>query len=384
MGTSAKKTELDQLNHSGWMQRAISLARRGAGFVESNPMVGSVLVKNGVVLAEGYHAKFGGTHAERRALTLALKKHTPNDLKTATLYITLEPCSHTGKTPPCLDFVIKSGVKQVVIGSVDPNPIEQGRSIRALRKAGIKVDVGILKADCDYLIRTFAKYITTKQPYVLAKVGMSLDGKITTVAPQKYITNSVSLERVHELRQEFAAIMVGVNTIVHDNPRLDTRLKRAHLHHPIKVILDSRLRTPVNSRALDDHTIIACLDSAPFNRKRALARTGAEIIEVPANTKPGKQLFDQMDSNALLILLGQRGISSVLVEGGSYLFTTFTNERAIDEYYIFLAPQLYGATHLPFTYALQYTVTLRQPICEVLQVAGEDTNFLLRGYASYR
>jgi len=384
MGKDRKTLQLNQLNHSGWMQRAITLARRGAGFVESNPMVGAVLVQNGKVLTESYHAKFGGPHAERRALTAALKKYRPQDLRTATLYITLEPCSRHGKTPPCLDLVLASGVKHVVIGSVDPNPTERGRSIRALRKAGIKVEIGIAQAECDYLIRTFAKYITTQRPYLLAKVGMSLDGKITTVAGQTYITNSASLQRVHELRQEFAAIMVGVNTIVHDNPRLDTRLSRKQLHHPWKIILDSRLRTPANSRALDAHTIIACLDSASFQRKRALARTGAEIIAVPANTKPGKQLFDRMDVNALLDILGKRGISSILLEGGSYLFTTFTNERAIDEYYIFLAPQLYGATHLPFTYALQYTVTLHQPICETLPVAGEDTNFLLRGYATYK
>lgn len=364
--------------HEVFMQRAIQLARRGVGFVESNPMVGAVLVQRGKIIGESYHARFGGAHAERRVLLRAMRRYSPATLKTTTLYCTLEPCNHQGKTPPCLDVILKSGVGTVVIGTPDPNPRVYSQSIKRLQRAGRKVIVGPAETDCRYLIRTFAKFITTGLPYILAKVGMSADGKITPGPGRKYITNLSSLARVHELRQEFSGIMVGANTILHDDPKLDTRLPRRQLHHPVKIILDSRLRTAPQSRALDEHTIIACLPQDSDRRKRQLAKTGAEIIEIPPSNISGKQLFDQMSITTLLEELGQRNISSVLLEGGSYLFTTFINRQAIDEFYIFIAPELYGATHLPFTYALKYTVTLKDPHFETL-----DDNLLLRGYASY-
>lgn len=363
-----------------FMQRAIQLARKGAGFVRTNPMVGSVLVgANGRIMAENYHAVFGGPHAERRVLEHAMRKYTKAELTRATLYVTLEPCCHTGKTPPCLDLVLKSGVRQVVIGSVDPNTQVSGKSIRALRRAGVKVTVGVAGAECDYLIRMFRKWITTKQPYVLAKVGMSLDGKITTGGREQYITNAQSLQRVHALRQEMDVIMVGVNTIITDNPRLNTRLDVKRLHHPVKVVLDSRLRTPATSKAIDDRTIIACLDSAPMARKRALAKRGAEILEIPPNRAHGKLLFEQLNTPAVLTALGERGYSSVLLEGGSYMFTTFINTRSIDEFYLFMAPYLFGATSLPFTYALRHHVTLIDPHYETL-----GDNMFVRGYAKYQ
>lgn len=348
--------------------------------MRSNPMVGSVLVSaTGKVLAENYHAVFGGPHAERRVLETALNKYPAAELRQATLYVTLEPCCHTGKTGPCLELVLKSGVKHVVVGSTDPNPLVKGKSIRAMRKAGIKVEVGVAGADCDYLIRMFSKWITTQQPYVLAKVGMSLDGKITSGGKQQYITNPESLQRVHTLRQEMDVIMVGVNTILHDNPRLNTRLAKGKIHHPVKVILDSRLRTPPTSKAIDDRTIIACLESAPITKKRALARSGAEILEVPPNKAHGKLLFEQLNTSVLVAELGNRGYSSILLEGGSYMFTTFINTRAIDEFYIFMAPYLFGATSLPFTYALRHQVALQHPTFETL-----GNNILVRGYAGYQ
>lgn len=362
-----------------YMLRAVELARKGAGFVRTNPMVGSVLVgAKGEILGESYHAQYGGPHAERRVLEAAMRRYSKAVLRRATLYVTLEPCCHTGKTGPCLDLVLKSGVQQVVIGVEDPNTLVKGKSIRALRKAGISVSVGVAAEQCNYLIRMFRKWITTHQPYVLAKVGMSLDGKITSGGKQQYITNEQSLERVHALRQEMDVIMVGVNTILHDNPRLNTRLERKKVHHPVKVILDSRLRTPLHSKAIDEHTIIACLESAPIARKRALARTGAEILEIPPNRAHGKLLFEQLNTLALLAELGGRGYSSILLEGGSYMFTTFINTRTIDEFYIFMAPYLFGATSLPFTYALKHKVSLAKPTFEIL-----GDNMLVRGDAQY-
>lgn len=355
------------------MRRAIQLARQGAGFVQSNPLVGAVLVdRTGRVVTESYHARFGGSHAERR-----LFEHARRCVG-GTLYVTLEPCQHYGKTPPCLELILKSGIKRVVIGTLDPNPINHGKAVRALRRAGIQVEVGVAETDCAYLIRAFRKWITTQQPYVLAKVGMSVDGKITTSGAYHYITNALALRRVHELRQEMDILMVGVNTVIQDNPRLNTRLPRHRIHHPMKVILDSRLRTPPHSKALDEHTIIVCLESAAYHRKKALAKTGAEIMIVPPHRQRGKMLFEQLNMAVVLAELGARGYTSILLEGGSYMFTTFINQQAIDEFYLFLAPCIFGAAKLPFTYALHYDVQLDQPVFEQL-----GNNILMRGYATY-
>lgn len=377
MARHPEKTQTAALAH---MQRAIQLARRGAGWVQSNPMVGSVFVDAaGQVLAESYHAHFGGAHAERRVLEKVMQHYPKSRIQHGTLYITLEPCGHSGKTPPCLDLIVQSGVRHVVIGSVDPNGLVNGKSIKRLRRAGVQVTVGVAKDDCDYLIRAFRKWVTTKQPFILAKVGMSLDGKITSSGAYHYITNQLALHRVHALRQELDIIMVGVNTIIHDNPRLNTRLPGVRrLHHPLKVILDSRLRTPPHSKALDRNTLVACLESAPRHRKLAIARTGAEIFVVPPNRSKGKMLFEQLNMSALLAELGARGYTSILLEGGSYVFTTFINLQAIDEFQVFLAPYLFGASKLPLTYALQYDVSFPDPIFE--QVGN---NMLMRGYAKY-
>ena len=366
------------VTHETHMQVAIDQARKGAGFVESNPMVGAVLVHKNKVLAKSYHARFGGPHAEARLLTKARKKFSPQILRHATLYITLEPCTTTGKTPACMPQVVDAGIKRVVIGSKDPNPKERGKSVRAMRKAGVEVTTGVLSAECDYLIRAYAKWITTGLPFVLGKVGMSLDGKITPPHNHRYITNTASLRRVHDLRQEFDSILVGVNTVIRDNPQLNTRLPISKLSHPTKVILDSRLRTPTKSALLNGDTIIACFKGSSLSRKRALARRGADIIELPPYTTGSKQLFDTMNLERLLEELGQRGITSLLIEGGSYVFTTFINRRIIDEFHIFIAPHLYGATRLPFTYALQNTVEF-----EDIKVEQLDDNILVRGYAKY-
>lgn len=374
MATSKHPTQEDR----ALMLRAIAQAKRGAGFVRTNPMVGAILVYKGKVISESYHKRFGGPHAERLVIESAQRKYSKAILQASTLYITLEPCSHQGKTPPCLPLLIASGIKRVVIGSIDPNPQEQGKSIKALRRAGITVVTGAAKEDCDYLIRAFAKWITTKRPFVTAKVGMSLDGKITGAGRQKYITNQESLLRVHEMRQEMDAVLVGVNTVISDNPLLSTRLPRKHISQPKKIILDSRLRTPASSAMLDENTIIACLANQSLSRRKALSRRGVDIIELPPKRKAGRLLFERMNITALLTELGKRGITSVIVEGGSYVFTTFINEKAIDEFYVFVAPHIYGATRLPFTYALQYTVELTHTKFEQL-----NDNILVRGYAEY-
>lgn len=348
------------------MRMAIQQARRGAGFVRTNPMVGAVLVYQGKVIASSYHAKFGEAHAERRALETALKKYSATVVKNSTLYVTLEPCSaNHKKTPPCLPLILKSGIKQVFIGSVDPNPKESGRSGKQLRKHGVQVIVGVAQAECDYLIRTFRKWITTHQPYVLAKTALSLDGKITAPGKQ-YLSNATALRRVHELRQEFSAIAVGVNTIIHDNPRLTTRLpKQKKLHHPVKVIFDHALRTPQSSRALDERTIIFCGVQSQQSARRRLEQRGAVVVPI-------------QDVREALLVLAERQLPSLLVEGGAGLLTSFINARAIDELYLLYTLQIFGAKQLAYCDKLDYSVTLSAPSTEQL-----EDNIVLHGYAKY-
>jgi diaminohydroxyphosphoribosylaminopyrimidine deaminase/5-amino-6-(5-phosphoribosylamino)uracil reductase len=353
------------------MQQALALARRGAGFVNPNPMVGAVLVYNNKIIAQGYHAKFGGAHAERNLLRTALKKYSKTILAQAHLYLTLEPCSRTNKkTPPCLPLILNSGIKQVIIGSVDPHPQESGNSIKLLKKHGIKVNVGIKKNECDYLIRAFRKWSTTQQPYIIGKVALSLDGKITTPNNQRYLANKLALQRVHELRQECSAIMVGVNTIIHDNPKLNTRLSKKQLqqaqpHHPIKIILDHHLRTPVTSCCLDKNTIIVCSPSITKANYKKYQCLGVKILPV-SNLKK------------ILFLLGKRGFSSILVEGGASVLTSFINQRLIDEWWYFITPQLFGAQQLPVVGNLQYSVNLKN-----IQTESLGDNLLIKGDAQY-
>ncbi len=353
-----------ETNHATYLKQAIQLAQRGAGWVGTNPMVGAVLVHHGKVIATGYHAQFGGAHAERRLLQTAQKKYSKIILRQSTLYVTLEPCSNLHKkTPPCLPLVLASGIKHIVIGSIDPNPNERGRSIKQLRRSGIQITVGVCKTECDYLIRTFCKWITQRQPYVLAKTALSLDGKIT--APdQKYLSNSTALRRVHELRQEFSAIAVGANTIIQDQPSLTTRLAgKKHLHQPVKVIFDAHLITPATSKILDQHTIIFYHNpSHPLSRYQ---KTGATLVQVK-------------NVREALRVLAERNISSLLVEGGAGLLTSFINQRAIDEFYLLYSPQIFGASQLSYCGEINNRVTL-----SALTLESLGDNFLIRGYATY-
>ncbi|MBI2416240.1 MAG: bifunctional diaminohydroxyphosphoribosylaminopyrimidine deaminase/5-amino-6-(5-phosphoribosylamino)uracil reductase RibD [Candidatus Kerfeldbacteria bacterium] len=373
MDQTAKKTTPEII-----MRQAVQLARRGAGWVKTNPLVGAVLVYRGQIIATGYHARFGGPHAERRAVQSALQRYPKRIVQHATLYVTLEPCTHDGKTPACTPWLIAQGIKEVIIGSRDPNPLEHGRSVRWLRRAGLQVTSGVAQTDCDYLIRCYQKWITTKMPFVLGKVGMSIDGKISAPKHQRYISNPAALYRVHQLRQEFDSLIVGVNTIVHDNPRLTTRLSLHRLSHPIKIILDSYLRTPLSSQAIDEHTVMVCRETASRQRKTAFIKKGADILELPVDPTGGRLLTGYMDMQRLLQELGRRNITSVIIEGGANVFTTFINNQAIDEFYIFMAPAIYGATRLPFTYALDQVVQLTS-----VQVEQLDDNILVRGYAHY-
>ncbi len=316
-----------------FMRRALELARRGEGRVHPNPMVGAVLVKNGRILAEGAHERFGGPHAEVNAFRKA--KKIPSG---TVLYLTLEPCDHFGKTPPCTEAVLASGVRHVVVAMKDPNPKVSGRGLQKLKKNGISVSVGLLDKEARQLNRHYIWWVKNKVPYITVKVGQSLDGKIATkTGESRWITGEPARRRAHELRREADAILVGVNTVLNDNPLLTVRLP-GQKTQPLKVVLDASLKTPVNAALLSKRSPGPTL---LFTSRRALAARGkkftseAELAAVPE--KNGK-----LDWKAVLGELGRRGITHLLVEGGGEVIGSLFSERRVQEAYFFTAPRVIG------------------------------------------
>lgn len=291
-----------------------------------NPYVGAVIVKNNKIIASGFHQKAGTPHAEVIALDKAAKY-----ARGATLYVTLEPCCHFGRTPPCVDKIINSGVKEVVVGMRDPNPLNKGRGIKLLRKAGIKVRVSILGQEAQKVNAVFIKYISRKLPYVCVKAGQSLDGKIATRNfSSRWITSSASRQFAHKLRGRFDAIMVGVNTLMADNPKLSGASKN------IKVIVDTRLRTPLNSRVFGDgEIIIVTARKLTDNKAQSLIKKGARIIT--AGKRGGRVNLPQA-----LRKLAELEISKILVEGGGELIGSLFDEKLVDEVKFFIAPKIIG------------------------------------------
>jgi len=317
-----------------FMRQALKLARRGLGRVSPNPMVGAVIVKGGRVIAQGYHRLFGGDHAEVDAL-----KRAEEDVSGSTLYVTLEPCRHWGKTPPCTDAIVKSRIAKVVVGMLDPFPEMRGKSIELLNGQGIATVVGVLEADCRSLNETYLKYINTGLPYVTVKWAQSLDGKISTPrGGSPYISSPQSLKLAHRLRATHDAILVGVNTAIKDNPALTTRLVKGR--NPVRVVLDSHLRLPLDSKVLSNQgaakTIVVATPAAPKEKLAALAKMGIEVLTIPPNSS------SRVDLPALLKTLSQRQISSVLVEGGAEVITSFLRLALADKIICIIAPKILG------------------------------------------
>ena len=319
-----------------YMQRAIELARLGEGFVSPNPMVGAVIVKDGKIIGEGYHEKYGQLHAERNALKDCEKKG--NSPKGATLYVTLEPCCHHGKTPPCTEAVMESGISKVVIGTLDVNPLVAGKGAKILSDYGIKVEVGLLERECRNLNRVFNKYISSKRPYVVMKYAMTADGKIaTSTGESKWITGEAAREYVHKLRKWLSGIMVGVSTVIADNPMLDCRLEES-FKNPVRIICDTSLRTPLESNVVKTadkiETIIA---TACDDRKKIkqYEKKGCKVLIVP-KAKNG------IDLNYLMKEIGKLGIDSVLLEGGGTINYSALESRIVDEIHVHMAPKILG------------------------------------------
>lgn len=343
-----------------FMRIALEQARKGLGRVSPNPAVGCVITKNNEVVATGYHRRFGGPHAE----IMALKK-ADRAARGATLYVTLEPCCHFGKTPPCTDEIIKAGIKEVVAAMADPNPTNNGRGFSKLHKNGIKIISGILKKEAEGLNKAFIERMRKGRPYITVKMAQSLDGKIATrTGESKWISSEASRAMVQRLRSRHDAVMVGVNTIIKDDPLLNIRrsslaaspsrrrsqawshlsvrplaVARRSYKNPVKIIVDSKLRTPTDARIFSKDSparvIIATTTITPLKKEELLARKGAEVLRIKDNS-------GRVDLKSLLRRLSRMGIGSILVEGGGEITASLFDNKLVDKLILFIAPILIG------------------------------------------
>jgi diaminohydroxyphosphoribosylaminopyrimidine deaminase/5-amino-6-(5-phosphoribosylamino)uracil reductase len=316
-----------------FMKKALQLAARGNGETSPNPMVGAVIVKGGKIIAQGYHKRAGTPHAE----IVALKKAGHRAMG-ATLYVTLEPCCHTGKkTPPCTNSIIESGIKRVVAAMTDPNPKVSGKGLKALRKAGVEVKSGVLNSEAARLNEAFTKYITTRVPFVILKIAQSLDGKIATARGEsKWITGDKARERVHKLRHETDALLVGIGTLQKDNPSLDCRVKGGS--NPYRIVVDSSLRISPGSKIFkhnDNKTIIATTDRASTSKINRLTKLGARVLII-------KSRGGRVNLNHLMKELGKLEIVSLMIEGGSSVSAAALSSKIVDKVMFFVAPKIIG------------------------------------------
>lgn len=321
-----------------YMRRAIELAKTAEGHTSPNPLVGCVVVKEGRIISEACHERYGEFHAERNALTRCQEDTTGADL-----YVTLEPCCHYGKTPPCTEIIIEKGIKRVYVGSLDSNPLVAGEGIRILREHGIEVITGILEEECLKMNEIFFHFITHRTPFVAVKYAMTLDGKIAAyTGDSKWITNEQTREHVHYLRKKYTGIMVGINTVICDNPVLNCRI--AEGVDPVRIILDAGLSIP-----LEESNIIATAarirtmvfyntcneDEALLAKKEALCRRAVEVIGIENADDAAK-----IDIQSLMRILGERNIDSVLVEGGSEVNASVLSAGVVNKVYAYIAPKL--------------------------------------------
>lgn len=347
------------MDHQEYMRRAISLAKKGAGWTNPNPMVGAVIVKDGRIIGEGYHRKCGELHAERNAFA-ALKESA----KGASMYVTLEPCCHYGRTPPCTEAILEHGISEVYIGSRDPNPLVSGKGARILREHGVKVTQDFLKEECDALNPVFFHYITTGLPYVVMKYAMTLDGKIAShTGASKWITGEAARSHVHRLRSRYSVIMAGIGTVLADDPMLNCRLSRCSErgkaeeidspHQPLRVIVDSHLRIPLDSRicrtAYEYPTVVACTD--PHREKaEQLEQLGIQVLSFPDCSKKENDFFrdrshpcnDHVNLRALLQWLGEQKYDSVLMEGGGTLHEAALQAGIVNHVCAYISPKILG------------------------------------------
>ena len=369
-----------------YMQRAIALAKKGAGFVNPNPMVGCVVVKDNEVITEGYHEYYGGLHAERNALT-----NSTADCKDATLYVTLEPCCHYGKTPPCTEIIIEKGIKKVVVGLLDPNPLVAGKGIKILEDAGIEVITGVEVEKIKDLNKVFLKYIKTKRPYVLLKTAMTLDGKIASyTGDSKWITNEKSRKLVHKLRSEMMGIVAGIGTVKADNPMLNCRLEvqqptansqQPNIHQPIRIIIDTKasisLESNIVKTANEYKTILAIGQQSTVDSQQTKID---ELKSLNVDILYCEEKDGHVDINDLMIKLGQKGIDSILLEGGATLNAAFLEAGCVDEVYAFIAPKIIGGEHSKSPVGGQGIELMKDAIMlKDIKIETFDNDILIKG-----
>lgn len=346
------------MNDNYYMKLALELAKKGCGWTSPNPMVGAVIVKDGRIIGQGYHERYGDLHAERNALAACTE--SPEG---ATIYVTLEPCCHHGKQPPCVDAILEAGISRVVIGSDDPNPLVAGKGIQILKSRGISVTEHVQKEACDRINDVFFHYIQTKRPFVAMKYAMTMDGKIATcTGASKWITGEAAREHVHRLRHRYRGIMAGIGTVLADDPMLNCRLEGGR--DPIRIICDSRLRTPLTSQivktARQIPTILATCCSDPV-RQAPYEDAGCRILVIPSDSEglqapeipealAQKNDKEPLSSASLIRLpelmrqLGAMGVDSILLEGGASLNWAALESGIVNKVYTYISPKLLGGS----------------------------------------
>lgn len=355
-----------------FMDRAIELAQRGEGFTSPNPMVGAVIVREGKIVGEGFHRRVGEQHAEIVALQQAGEAS-----RGSTLYVNLEPCAHHGRTPPCTEAIINSGVAKVVAAMVDPNPLVSGRGIARLREAGIEVVTGVREEKARKLNEVFIKFITTGLPFTVLKIAMTLDGKIASrTGDSRWITGKQSRELVHRWRHKYDAVMVGINTVLTDNPRLNVRLPGNTWKNPRPVVVDSRLRFPsdCNLARSQPPAIIATVRGQDANKIKLLRELGLTVMEVAEDR-------GRVDVAELFALLGKESITSVLVEGGGELAASLLEAGLVDKLHVFIAPKIIGGRSAP-TPVGGRGIALMQDAIQIdnTEITVLDGDILITGY----
>jgi diaminohydroxyphosphoribosylaminopyrimidine deaminase/5-amino-6-(5-phosphoribosylamino)uracil reductase len=324
--------------HEKFMKAALGFAGKGLGKTSPNPAVGAVIARRGQVVAAGFHRKAGGAHAEVEALNQLRGTARRGD----TLYVTLEPCNHFGRTPPCTQAILEKGIRKVVVGMRDPNPHVTGGGCDYLSGQGVEVVTGVLEEECRRLNEWFVTYVTKGRPFVIAKTALTLDGwTATSTGHSRWVTNEQSREWVHRLRHQVDGILVGVGTVMADDPLLNTRLKKGRGKDPVRIIVDTHLRIPVNARVLahphGSETLIAVSEDVPPRHLERLKTKGISFLVCPK--KEGR-----IDLIALMDMLGKRSITSVLLEGGATLMGAMIREKLVDKFCIFKAPKILGGS----------------------------------------
>ena len=367
---------MQQESDEKYMREALELARRGRGRTSPNPVVGAVIVKDGKVVGRGWHQKAGTAHAEVHAIADA-----GAESRNATIYVTLEPCCHFGRTGPCTEAIIVAGIQRVVVAMTDPNPLVAGCGIETLRQRGVEVRTGVLAAEAASLNAPFIKWITCKLPFVTLKSGVSLDGKIATrTGDSRWITGEASRFEVHRLRDAADAIITGIGTVLADDPELTTRLPEGG-KSPVRVVIDSLARTPLTAKLVNDGkapTIIAVSEDAPPERIVALQAKNVEVLTLP-------QINGRLDLGALLRNLGERCLTHVMVEAGGTLNSAFLFGNYVDKVVMFVAPKIIGGAGAPGPYGGTGCDCLAEAVeLEDLMVRHTGDDLMIEGWVKRR